>query len=104
MNFDFEKVFQDMLSAGKGALQAGGEEAQAYFDKVMQQQKSTVAQLSTKRVHGKLSNADFMDELDAIRGDVVAELKGLEVIAEEAAEDAWNAARHVLTNAIAAIL
>ncbi len=104
MDMDFEQIFDAMLGAGRSELQAGGARAQDYFRQVMTQQKALLAELARAGVRGDLSRAELERELAGIRRDVVVELEGLEVIAREGAENAWNAAVGVLVRAIGVAL
>ena len=105
MNIDFNKTFHDMLSAGKGELQQGGKDAQAYFHQVMNDNRNELEKLAKDRLEGKLSDTVLEEELRTIKRDSVVDLKrGESVITEEADERACNAALAVLSKSIQAAL
>lgn len=101
MGIDFNKIFHDMLSAGKGELRQDGKEAQAYFHQVMNDSKDELTMLANDRLEGKLTDAGLQEELRTIKRDTVVDLKrGESVITEEAAERACSAALAVLRESI----
>ncbi|HYW03318.1 MAG TPA: hypothetical protein VFA86_05190 [Gammaproteobacteria bacterium] len=104
MEMDFEQVFRDMLAAARDRLDARGPQARNYLREVMEQQKDVLARLARDRVSGALSDEDLRMELEAVRADVTVALEGLEVIARETAESAWNAAVKVLLEALTAAI
>ncbi|HYW03219.1 MAG TPA: hypothetical protein VFA86_04690 [Gammaproteobacteria bacterium] len=104
MEIDFEQVFRNMLVAARDRLDAQGPRARDYFRKVLEQQKDVLARLARDRVSGALSDEDLRMELEAVRADVAAALEGLETIAREAVDGAWNAAVGVLLEAVKAAL
>ena len=105
MGFNFDEVFNDIVSAFSDNLKEGGDEAIGYGKKVLEERKAGLENIS-KIYADKFATLakQYKSELEDEKTTLEAQLLAEQVIAKSAAQKAINAAMDLLVGAVTKII
>lgn len=104
MDFDFNEVLADMLSAVKGEVGEHWEEVKSVANSFFERRKVRLELLADMRIQGDINQAKFEKRLEHEQLLAEAEFHAIAVITKAIAQRAANAALDVLKKAVKAAM
>lgn len=104
MAFDFESVFNEMVSAGEKSLNTDGTKMTSQVRELLANHQDQLKQLAEAGLSGQLSPEDLKSEIEDELVVFKCELLAARVAGEAALQNAINAVSGVLVNAVIKII
>ncbi|MCP4667297.1 MAG: hypothetical protein GY849_13125 [Deltaproteobacteria bacterium] len=100
MDFDIDRVIQDMIVAVVGVVKEEHGDISRYAKEIIEAEKETMTELSELRINGEITDDEFQSELEDEKDTLVAQLKAVAVMELAMTQKAVNAAIDVLVKAV----
>ena len=104
MSFNFDGIFNNMISVVKDNLSSGGEDILKYGQSIFENEKAKIEMLTSMLVAGSITQEDFNSRIDDVKITIEDQLLAEQTIAKSTAQKAINGAMDVLNGAILEIL
>lgn len=100
MNFEINEVINNMKNAAVDSVKDDVEIIPGYLDRVFENEKEALKELTEARLTGEISEAEFRHELERLKLVFETEMLTVKIITKTAAQKAVNAAIAVLEKAV----
>lgn len=97
---DYEKMFSDMLNAMKGKIGKKWSKAKSYVERVLENNKAAIQEITNYYLNSELTEAEFKEELEDNMLTFKNELLVLKIMSKKAIQNAVNAGIDVVMKAV----